>query len=250
HVHASAVPPCLLRPDLPRALEVVILRLLEKSPAQRYATAVETAAALRESFAATGKAGDADITATVAILDALAGGRLVGRAAELAKALEFWRRAREGQGHAVLLSGEPGAGKTRLAREITTQAAVDGAVVLAGGCYEYEATTPYLPFVEAFRRWTREQKDDSALRAVLGEAAPQIAKLASEIDSRLGPFPEHPELEPHEERLLFFDAVAQVFESLAREKGLLFYADDLHWADRGTLWLLGHLLRQLRKGRA
>jgi predicted ATPase len=105
------------------------------------------------------------------ILDALSRGRLVGRAAELAESLEFWRRARECYGHAVLLSGEPGAGKTRLAREITIQAAVDG-------------------------------------------------------------------------------AVAQVFAHLAREKGLLFYADDLQWADHGTLWLLGHLLRQLREERA
>jgi tetratricopeptide (TPR) repeat protein len=249
HVHAPVVPPRVLRPNLPRALEAVILRLMEKSPAARFATAGETAAALRESLAAPGWAGDAESTARVAILNALSRGRLVGRAAELAEARELWRRAREGHGHAVLLSGEPGAGKTRLAREITIQAAVDGAVVLTGGCYEYEATTPYLPFVEAFRRWVRENKDDSALRSVLGDAAAQIAKLAPEIETRLGPFPECPELPPHEERLLFFDALAQVFAHLAREMGLLFYADDLHWADRGTLWLLGHLLRQLREER-
>ena len=249
HVHAPVVPPRVLRPDLPRALEAVILRLLEKGPAERFATAGETAVALRESLAARETAGEADSAPTVAILDALSRGRLVGRVAELAEAREFWRRAREGHGHAVLLSGEPGAGKTRLAREVTIQAAVDGAVVLTSGCYEYEATTPYLPFVEAFRRWVREEKDDSALRAILGDAAAQIAKLAPEIETRVGPFPERPELQPHEERLLFFDAVAQVFANLAREKGLLFYVDDLHWADRGTLWLLGHLLRQLREER-
>ena len=102
----------------------------------------------------------------------------------------MWQRAREGRGHAVLLSGEPGAGKTRLAREITIQAAVDGALVLSGGCYEYEAATPYLPFVEAFRRWAREEKNDEKLREILGDAATQIAKLAPEIETRLGPFPE------------------------------------------------------------
>src|SRR5262252_871698 len=90
HVHASVVPPCVLRPDLPRGLEAVILRLLEKNPAQRFATAVETAAALGESLAATGAAGDTDSVSAVAILDALSRGRLVGRAAELSEALEFW----------------------------------------------------------------------------------------------------------------------------------------------------------------
>ncbi|HEY6046664.1 MAG TPA: protein kinase, partial [Pyrinomonadaceae bacterium] len=247
HVHAPVVPPRVLNPTLPKALESVILRLLEKNPSARFATAQETAAALRTSLS------DADVTddaaAAVAILDALSRGRMVGRTAELAEARQLWQRALEGHGHAVLLSGEPGAGKTRLAREITIQAAVNGATVLSGGCYEYEATTPYLPFVEAFRRLVREQKDDDALRNILGDAAPQIAKLAPEIETRLGPFPAHAELAPNEERLLFFDAVAKVFSNLARQTGLLFYADDLHWADRGTLWLLGHLLRQMRAER-
>lgn len=247
HVHAPVVPPRVLRPDLPRALEAVILRLLAKDPVSRFATAAETAKALRESITLAEAASQEHTNTSIAILDALSRGRLVGRTAELSEACELWRRAREGHGHAVLFSGEPGAGKTRLAREITMQAAVDGAVILSGGCYEYEANTPYAPFVEAFRRWLREQRDDKTLRETLREAAPQIAKLVPEIHSRLGPFPQRAQLRADEERLVFFDAIAQVFANLARRQGLLFFADDLHWADPGTLQLLSHLLRQLRE---
>ena len=250
HVHAPPVPPRVLRSDLPRGLELLILRLLEKNPEARFQNAADTAAALSRAFDPPAMDDGTEAVPAVAILDALSRGRLVGRATELAEVRQLWQRALDGQGHAVLLSGEPGAGKTRLAREVTIQAAVDGAVVLTGGCYEYEATTPYLPFVEAFRRWAREETDDEKLRGALGDAAPQIAKLAPEIETRLGPFPARTELSPHEERLLFFDAVVQVLSNLTRKKGLLFYADDLHWADRGTLWLMGHLLRHLRNERA
>ena len=249
HVHAPVVPPRVLRPDLPRALESVIMRLLAKDPVNRFSTAAETRAALLGSLNAEHEVTPSEAASAVAILDALSRGRLVGRTTELAEVRDLWHRAREGRGHAVLLSGEPGAGKTRLAREVTIQAAVDGALVLTGGCYEYEATTPYLPFVEAFRRWVREEQNDDKLRQILGDVATQIAKLAPEIETRLGPFPDRPQLPAHEERLLFFDAVAHVFSNIARRQSLLLYADDLHWADRGTLWLLGHLLRQLRDER-
>lgn len=248
HIHAPVVPPRLLRSDIPRALEAIIVKLLSKDPAQRFASALDTGAALREALAEPDGA-STESAAAVVMLDALSRGRLVGRAEELAESRELWRRAREGRGHCLLLSGEPGAGKTRLARELIVQAAVDGGIVLNGACYEYEATTPYLPFVEAFRRWVREQSDDAKLREFLGDAAPQLAKLAPEIEGRLGPFPTRSALPAHEERLLFFDSVAQVFTELARRRGLLFYIDDLHWADGSTLWLVGHLLRNLREAR-
>ncbi|HEX9424724.1 MAG TPA: protein kinase [Pyrinomonadaceae bacterium] len=249
HLHAPVVPPRVLRPDLPRSIETVILRLLAKDPAQRFATAAETATALRHAMAESAEAFEEEAGSAVALLDALSRGRLVARSAELAEARELWRRAQEGRGHCLLLSGEPGSGKTRLAREVIVQATLDGAVVLSGACYEYEAATPYLPFVEAVRRWIREQKDDGKLREMIGESAPQIAKLAPEIETRLGPFPASHELPAHEERLLFFDAVTNLFASLAKRQSLLFYLDDLHWADSGTLWLLGHLIRNLREER-
>jgi len=249
HVNAPVVPPRAIRPEIPRALEAAILKLLAKDPAGRFATAAPAGLALRSSLEAEASPEGKGPGVAIALLDALSRGRLVSRDRELAEVRELWRRARGGRGHGALLSGEPGAGKTRLAREIVIQAALDGAVVLQGGCYEYEATTPYLPFAEAIRRWVHEQKDDEKLRSLAGDTAQQLSKLAPELESRLGPFAKRPELPPHEERLLLFDAVAELLRTLAGSRGLLFHLDDIHWADSSTLWLLAHLFRTLKEER-
>src|SRR5437868_2099499 len=246
HVNAPVVPPRAIRPDIPRALEAIILKLLAKSPADRYARGADVRDALSHSLDSTDVAIGEETNAEVVLLDALSRGRLVGRAQELEAAKELWRRAKAGRSHGVLLSGGPGAGKTRLGREMFVNAAVQGAVTLSGACYEYEAATPYLPFADAFKNWVRALKNPETLREICGEFAPQLARLAPEIERRLGPFPERPPLPPHEERLLFFDAVAHAFRNLARANGVLFYIDDLHWADTSTLWMLGTLLRDLR----
>ena len=247
HIHAPVVPPRAIRSRIPTGLESIILKLLAKDPTKRFENAAQVLDSLDRAMDDVPVSKSSEGIAAVALLNALSRGRLVGRDEELAEAKELWRRAQQGAGHAVLLSGEPGAGKTRLGKELLVQAAIDGAPVLSGACFEFEATTPYLPFVDAFRSWVYDQKNDAALKAILGDSASQLAKFAPEIESRLGPFPSRPQLPPQEERLLFFDAVVSVFKSLAAKRGLVFYIDDLHWADSGTLWLLGRLLRQLKE---
>jgi len=249
HVNAPVVPPRAIRPEMPGRLEAAILRLLAKDPDGRFATASETAEALRASLGDDATAPSDEPVASIALLDALSRGRMVAREDELTEIRELWRRARGGRGHGALISGEPGAGKSRLARELVIQASLDGAVVLQGGCYEYEATTPYLPFAEAFRRWAHDQKDDATLRLFLGENVRQLTKLVPELETRLGPFAKPSELPANEERILFFSAVAEVLRALAGSRGLLLYLDDLHWADSSTLWLLTHLLRNLKDDR-
>ena len=180
------------------------------------------------------------------LLDQLVQGRFVGRHRELAQLQRRWALAQEG--HLVLISGEPGVGKTRLADELIAHAQETGATILQGGCYEYEATTPYLPFVEALRDWVHAQPVDT-LRTLVQAFAPELAKLAPEIDVKLGPTTANPPLPPSEERLRLFDNVARFLQSLAAGRGLLLFIDDLHWADLGTLSLLHYVLRHMRTER-
>lgn len=190
----------------------------------------------------------ADAQDSTALLEQLVRGKLIGRSNELAQLQAHWNTALQARAHLVLLSGEPGVGKTRLANELIAHAQNEGAELLRGGCYEYEATTPYLPFVEAFRDWVHGQSADT-LRDKLGSNATEIAKLAPEIESKLGALPPNPALPPNEERLRFFDHVARFLQTIAAPRGLLFFVDDLHWADQGTLNLLHYLLRHLRNDR-
>jgi len=249
HLHAPVVPPRTFRPDLPPALEAVIVRLLAKAPADRFATAKDVDEAL--AAAPLDSAGEVPVpssTDRMELLDQLARGRLVGRRGELRQLRELWLRARQGQGHLALVSGEPGVGKTRLAHELIVFAQLNGATVLRGGSYEYEASTPYLPFIEAVRGWARSV-DLATLRSKLGDTASELARFAPEIETRLGALEPNPPLPPHEERLRLFDQVARFFRALAADDGLLLFIDDLHWGDHGSLALLHYLLRNLRDAR-
>jgi tetratricopeptide (TPR) repeat protein len=148
----------------------------------------------------------------------------------------------------VLVTGEPGSGKTRLARELVDYARITGGAVLQGGCYELEAATPYLPFVEALRTWVHESTDEE-LRESVGDAGAELARLAPELESRIGPFPEGPALSAAEQRLRLFDGVARCLFNLAEPRGLLLFIDDLQWADQASLSLMHYLVRLVGRER-
>jgi tetratricopeptide (TPR) repeat protein len=245
HLHAPVVPPRAHNEGIPPALDALIIGLMSKRPEDRPASANETLSTL-ERLDTPGA--DVAVAGKLSLLDSIARGRLVGRGGELAALRERWALAQGGHGGMVLISGEPGIGKTRLANELIAYARLNGGLVLQGGCYEYEGTAPYLPLAEALRDWAHAQPDD-VLRQRTGSSAVELAKLAPEIAARVGPLTPNPPLPPDQERLRLFDHVARLLQGLAPEGGLLLFVDDLHWADHGTLSLLHYLLRRLREER-
>jgi tetratricopeptide (TPR) repeat protein len=254
HLHAPVVPPRTIRPDLPPALDRLIVSMLAKQPEDRPPDAVAVdrmLAEIQRGPVPTGveQAPAGEVAAGDEVrIGHLARGRLIGRRNELERLRQLWSQALGGQSLLVLISGEPGVGKTRLARELIATARLGGATVLSGGSYEFEATTPYLPFVEALRDWVRVEPADR-LRSVVDTSAPEVIRMAPEAEEKLGPVTERPELTPGEERLRLFDSLARAFQRMTSPHGLLIFLDDLHWADSGTLQLLHYLLRHLRHDR-
>lgn len=166
----------------------------------------------------------------------------VGRAAELARLTARLREAQSGSGGLVMLVGEPGIGKTRTLEEFAEIARTEGALVLAGRCYEGEAARPYGPFVEALTEYARGA-DPEALRADLGVGAAPLARLVPAVRERLPDIAEPVALQPDEERIRLLDAVAQWLIALSIRTPVALVLDDLHWADAASVALLRHVAR-------
>lgn len=150
--------------------------------------------------------------------------------------------AQAGRGSLVLLTGEPGIGKTRTATEIAVHAGSAGTIVLWGACYDGEWAPAYGPFAQALTTYAREA-DVEHLRADLGSGAAPIARVVPAIRERLPDIPEPAALHPDEERFRLFDAVGQFLSAIAARQPIVFVADDLHWAEMDTIALLRHVAR-------
>ena len=169
----------------------------------------------------------------------------VGRERELARLEGALDAARAGGGRLVLLSGEPGIGKSRTAAELAGRARARGATVLTGRCYEREGAPPYWPWVQVLRGLAREA-DPEALRRWMGPGAGEVVALVPQVGDRVGDVePPAAGGEPEQARFRLLDAVASTLAEAARGRPLVVVLEDLHAADVGSLRLLELVAREL-----
>jgi DNA-binding SARP family transcriptional activator/tetratricopeptide (TPR) repeat protein len=169
-------------------------------------------------------------------------GAFVGRGEALAELEGHWAAVLDGERRVVLLGGEPGMGKTRLAAEFCAAAHERGATVLAGRCYE-EMLIPYQPFVEALRRYV-DGCPPAELAVQVAPRRRELATLVPDLDTGARTAPAgRPELDAEQERFRLFEAVAGLVGDAAAARPAILVLDDLHWADEGSLLLLRHVVR-------
>jgi predicted ATPase len=168
----------------------------------------------------------------------------VGREAELAALTADLEAALAGRGGMVLLAGEPGIGKTRLAEELAAQASARGVLVLWGRCWEGEGAPAFWPWVQVVRAYV-QTSDPAALRQDMGAGAADIAQIVPTVGECLPDLPAPPPTEPEAARFRLFDSLAGFLRAAAARRPLLLVLDDLHWADAPSLALLRFLSREL-----
>ncbi len=189
---------------------------------------------------------------------AAAASPLVGRHEELGLLLSRWEQAKGG-GQVVLLSGEPGIGKSRLVEALGEQIARDPHARWECRCSPYHQQSALRPWIEMAERaleFTRE--DDPAQRlhkiearlAAYGLADPEAIDLWAMLLSVLRA-EDHPPLalSPQRLRQKTFDAIARLLLAFAARSPVLLVVEDLHWADPSTLELLGVLIDQVATAR-
>jgi DNA-binding SARP family transcriptional activator len=178
-------------------------------------------------------------------------GSLLGRVGELEFLRSAWRKLLDGSGarpQIVLLSGEPGIGKTRLIAEAARAAHHAGAIVLAGRAPR-EPLIPYQPLVEALRHHVVSaglEELNRTLRAngeELVALVPELARRMPELTARMRELPLGGDEGAEAERYRLFEAFVGAFTAISVRAPLLLVLDDLQWADRATLLLLRHLAR-------
>jgi tetratricopeptide (TPR) repeat protein len=164
--------------------------------------------------------------------------RFVGRERELAEIRAAIQDASSGRGRMLLLSGEPGIGKTCLADQAASYAASRGMRVAWGRCWEGGGAPPFWPWVQV-------------LRVLIGDRDRSLPPIPEQI-ARLIPQPgfegvtnEAERHYPEYARFLLFDSVATMLKELARDRALMIVLDDLHESDQPSLLMLRFLSREL-----
>ncbi|HLZ25265.1 MAG TPA: AAA family ATPase [Ktedonobacterales bacterium] len=171
---------------------------------------------------------------------------LAGRADEWAELERTYASIRE-SGRVIVLEGEAGIGKTRLAEDFALRARQDGATVVAARCYDGEASLAYAPVAAALRTALADQSAARQLSKLPERWLVEASRLVPEVGGLHPGLPPAPPLDSPGAQSQFFEGLRQVLVTACQgsKPGILFF-DDVQWADSASLDVLTYVVRRLR----
>jgi class 3 adenylate cyclase/predicted ATPase len=182
---------------------------------------------------------------------------LVGREHELALLLDRWQQAKEGEGQVVLLSGEPGIGKSRLVRALRERLGDEPYTPLSHFCSPFHQTSVLHPVIDLLERTAGYVQDEpperklDKLEALLGRGAMEVAAAAPLIAALLlvpaGDRYPPLNLTPQRQKDETLGALLAQLAGLAAERPVLAVYEDVHWADPSTLELLEQVIKRVQR---
>jgi class 3 adenylate cyclase/tetratricopeptide (TPR) repeat protein len=181
---------------------------------------------------------------------------LVGRDEEIRLLLSRWQDAKSGEGHVVLLTGEPGIGKSRIVQAFREHARVDQATVLRYYCSPFYVHTALHPILDQLERAADLKKSDSAevkldkLEALLRQGCSEVGRTAALLAPLLSipTSQRYPPLEvaPERKKALMLEALLEQLAGLAR-RPLLILLEDAHWIDPTTTELFQLIIERIQR---